>query len=182
MNLESLMLAFGVGWAVWVLMRIHRKRKAAQQAARDGNAPAAAGSGAIPAARREPGQMPRLGEPGTIAFNQIKALQRNGFTPDRQWSREEAALILDAVAYLRIVCRDVSDPEDGPPPLEVQNDLLRFILTQQDLRDHVRKWGEEIREGGGNPIDAADADDPPALPRNNQYRSVAGKAEAFLAG
>lgn len=181
MNLESIMLAFGVGWAVWVLMRIHRRRKAMQQPARDdapAQRPAASPSAA---ARREQATMPRVGEPGSLTFNQIKALQRNGFTPDRSWSREEAALILDAVGYLRIVCRSVAESEDGPPPLEIQNELLRFILTQQDLREYVRKWGEDLRREGCNPIEAAEEVPPPSLARNNQYERVAAKAGAFLA-
>jgi hypothetical protein len=179
MNLESLMLAFGVGWAVWVLMRIHRKRKALQQARKDGTAPAPAATTAA-AAAREQASMPRVGEPGTLTFNQIKTLQRNGFTPDKQWSREEAALILDAVAYLRIVCRDVAADDDDLPPLEIQNELLRYILTQQDLRDYVRKWGEDMREAGREPIEEADRDVTPELARNNQFDRIAAKAREFL--
>ena len=98
MNVESIMLAFGVGWAVWVLMRIHRRRKAMQQTARDGTARAPADVRSAPPARREQGAMPRVGEPGTVSANQIRALQRNGFTPDRNWSREEAALAPDPAA------------------------------------------------------------------------------------
>jgi len=181
MSPETLMLAFGFGWAIWVLMRMHRKRKAMQQAAReDGAEGGAARAGGAPPARREPGAMPRLGKPGTLTFNQIKTLQRNGFAPDRNWSREEAALILDSVAYLRSVCRTIADRADGPPPLEVQNELLRYILTQQDLRDYVRKWGEARREEGGDPLAEADDETPPALPRNNQFDRVAAKAEEFL--
>ena len=181
MNLESIMLAFGVGWAVWVLMRLHRRRKAMQQAQRDGKLTSAASPSPAPAAGgNQQAAMPRVGKPGSITFNQIKSLQRNGFTPDRQWSREEAALILDAVAYLRIVCRTVAESDDGPPPLEVQNELLRYILTQQDLRDFVRKWGDDLRTGGNEPIEDAENDPPPAIPRNRQFDRVAEKADQFL--
>lgn len=183
MNLESIMVAFGVGWAVWMLMRLHRRRKAVQQARRDGTAPEAASPSSPSASSAAAGKqatMPRVGTPGSITFNQIKLLQRNGFVPDRQWSREEAALILDAVAYLRIVCRTVAESDDGPPPLEVQNELLRYILTQQDLRDFVRKWGEDLRAEGDNPIEDAETDSPPAIPRNRQFDRVAAKADQFL--
>lgn len=182
MNPETLMLAFGFGWAIWVLMRIHRKRKAAQQAKRDGGQASVGGQNERrnAEARRDPGSMPRLGKPGTVTFNQIKALQRNGFAPDRGWSKEEAALILDAVAYLRIVCRSIAGPTDGPPPLEIQNDLLRYILTQQDLRDYVRKWGDDRRSQGRDPLAEAEEDQIPALARNNQFDRVAAKAQEFL--
>lgn len=179
MSAETLMLAFGFGWAIWVLVRIHRRRQAAQHARQDEPRDVATAARSPPV-RRDPDTMPRVGQPGTITFNQIKALQRNGFAPDRQWSREEAALILDTVAYLRIVCRNVADSEDGPPPLEVQNELLRFILTRQDLRDYVRKWGEDRRDEGRDPLAEAEEEVAPTLPRNNQFDSVAAKAQQFL--
>lgn len=183
MSAETLMLAFGFGWAIWVLIRIHRRRQAAQQARQDEPQDAATSRTAAmrgAPARHEPDTMPRLGQPGTVTFNQIKALQRNGFAPDRQWSREEAALILDTVAYLRTVCRNVADSADGSPPLEVQNELLRFILTRQDLRDYVRKWGEDRRDEGRDPLAEAEEEEVPDLPRNHQFDSVAAKAREFL--
>ena len=70
--------------------------------------------------------MPRLGTPGTITRDQIK-LKDNDFTPERQWSKEEAQLILDTVTYLRAVIYMVS--EEASPPIEVQNEILKFILT-----------------------------------------------------
>jgi hypothetical protein len=121
-------------------------------------------------------EMPRIGKPGTISFNQISALQRNNFEPDKNWSREEAYIILDAVKYLRAVCRDVGDQEDGPPPLEIQNALLRFVLTEQDIRDYVRKWGDGRREEGFDEL----SDDEPVLPRNNQYSRVEAEAKRYL--
>ena len=120
--------------------------------------------------------MPRIGSPGTITFNQIQALKRNSFSPDRTWSKEEAALILDAVTYLRAVCRMIASEDDGPPPLEVQNALLVVILTTEDVRDSVRKWGEERRAAG---IDEF-AGDEPELMRNNQFERVARAARKYL--
>ena len=167
MNPETLVILVGFIWGALVLFRIHKRRQEnlkktpVQPAARPATA------------RRE---MPRIGEAGSVTFNQIQALRRNNFTPDKSWSREEAALILDAVKYLRAVCRDVSDADDGPPPLEVQNALLRYILTEQDIRDYVRKWGEGRRRAGLGDY----GEDEPILSRNNQYARVEGEARKYL--
>ena len=83
-------------------------------------------------------------------------------------------MIVDAVIYMRAVCRDIAGSDDGPPPLEVQNALLRFILTDQDLRDYVRKWGETRRDEG------TEDDDDPALMRNNQYERIAEAARRHI--
>ena len=165
MDPNTLAIAVVVGIVMWVMMRRRRQ---------SGNA-----RGTTAAARRpeeKPRTMPRVGTPGSITFNQIQALKQNNFTPDKSWSREEAALILDAVAYLRAVCRAVAGDEDGLPPLEVQNELLRTVLTTEDVREYVRKWGEERRAAG---IDEF-ADDEPELPRNNQFEHVAKAARKFL--
>ena len=150
-----------------VLYRIHKRR----QVNRGKSAPV------MPPPRNSAPEMPRIGEPGSITFNQIQALRRKSFTPDKNWSREEAAMILDAVKYLRAVCRDVADSDDGPPPLEIQNHLLRFVLTQQDIRDYVRKWGDDRR---AQDLDE-DADDEPTLARNNQYERLEAEARKFMA-
>lgn len=167
MNIESLLFAFAVGWGIWMLIRIHRKRGGGRGALVDDRKPEQQQNTAR--------EMPRIGEPGTITENQARALRRNNFAPDKQWSFEEAALVLDAVVYLRTVCRDVADKDDGPPPLEIQNELLRLILTEQNLRDYIRKWGETRREEG------SDTDDDPDLPRNNQYDRVVEAAREHLA-
>ena len=59
--------------------------------------------------------------------------------------------------------------------LVVQNALLLFILTDQDLRDYVRKWGETRRDEG------AEDDDDPELMRNNQYDRVVDAARKHIA-
>ncbi len=160
------MIAFGFGWGAWILYRIHQRRSSKAD-------PAQALVAKPPA---EQAEMPRVGTPATLTFNQIKALQDNDFTPDKNWSKEEAALILDAVKYLRTVCHDISDDEDGDPPLEIQNALLRFILTEQDIRDFVRKWGEDRRAQGLPDY----AEDEPELARNGQYARVSAEAQKFL--
>ncbi len=167
MTAETLVLAFAFGWGAWILYRIHQRRRS-----RDN--PTGGIVEAVP--ERKPREMPRIGEPGSITFNQIQELKRNSFTPDRNWSKEEAALILDSVSYLRAVCRDIAGDEDGPPPLDVQNELLRFILTEQDVREHIRKWGEGRREAGGGDYD----DDLPDLPKNRQYDRVRNHASRFF--
>lgn len=168
MSAETLVLAFAFGWGVWILYRIHQRRQSRKD-------PASAIAPRQP--EPQPRAMPRVGEPATITFNQIQELRRNNFTPDRNWSREEAALILDAVKYLRTVCRDIAGDEDGPPPIDIQNELLRFILTEQDIREYVRKWGIDRRDAGAPDYDD---DDEPDLPRNNQYDRVATRARKYL--
>lgn len=169
MDPTTLVIVFAFAWGGLVLYRIHKRRTAAEaERKKAGEAPEPA--------RPVQNTMPRLGTPGSITYNQTRALQRNNFAPDRNWSREEAALILDALKYLRTVCRDVAGDDDGPPPLEIQNALLRLILTGQDLRDHVRKWGEDRRAAGGGDYD----DDEPVLARNDQYARVAAEARKFL--
>ena len=142
MDTESLVILIGFMWGAYMLFKIHKRRQQTKDPA----------AGLV--ARREAQQreMPRVGEPGSITFNQIKVLQQNNFDPDKEWSREEANLILDSVKYMRAVCRDVGDEDDGPPPLEIQNAMLRFILTEQDIRDYVRKWGDDRREAGFDAI------------------------------
>jgi len=153
-------------WGAYMLYKIHKRR---QQT----NDPAA---GLVAPQRSQPREMPRLGEPGSITFNQIKAMQQNNFDPDKSWSREEANLILDSAKYLLAVCRDVGNEDDGPPPLEIQNSLLKFILTEQDIRDYVRKWGEDRRDKGLDEF----SDDEPVLPQNNQYSRVVSEAKRYL--
>ena len=111
--------------------------------------------------------MPRIGTPGTITDEQINALKDNSFGPTKEWSFEEAALILDSVTYLRGVCKGVLGNEQ--PPLELQNELLAFILEDQDLHDYVRRWGEDRRKAGVNGKVTK-------LKHNNQFKRVAKKA------
>ncbi|MEC7490195.1 MAG: hypothetical protein VYA17_11475 [Pseudomonadota bacterium] len=87
----------------------------------------------------EQGSMPRIGQSGTITREQIKLLKESDFEPSRLWSKEEAQLILDTVTYLRSVIYIVTNEDD--PPIEVQNNVLKFILTDDSLREHVYEWG-----------------------------------------
>ncbi len=168
MDAETLIIVAGFMWVAWILLGIHKRRKANAEHPADTILPK------VPSDKER--AMPRFGEAGTISFNQIQALRANSFTPDKNWSREEAALILDAVKYQRAVCRDVGDRDDGAPPIEIQNELLRYILTQQDLRDYVRKWGEDRRTDGFDEF----SDDEPVLVQNNQYRRIEAEARKFI--
>ncbi len=168
MSTESLIIGFAIVWGLWMLFRIHRSRGARRSLFADKPTATAAAKDADARA------MPRLGKPGTVTPNQARMLRFNNFVPDKQWSFEEAALILDALTYLRAVCRDVAGEEDAPAPLKVQNELLRLILTDQDLRDYVRRWGERRREEG------AGEDDMPTLTPNLQFERIAAKAREYL--
>lgn len=166
MNSETLLIGFAFLWGLLILYRIHKRRSSKANP-----------TGAIAEkSTRRMREMPRMGTNGSITFNQTLALRRNNFTPDKNWSQEEAALILDSVKYLHCVCRDLTEEENDAPPLVVLNELLRFILTADDIREHVRKWGEGRREDGFDDY----ADDEPELPRNQQYERVAAEAQKFF--
>lgn len=171
MSTESLIIGFAVAWGVWILLRIHRSRGARRSLFADKTTATAKDATAKDTAARS---MPRLGKLGTMTPNQARTLKFNNFATDKQWSFEEAALILDALTYLRAVCRDMAGEEDGPAPLKVQNELLRLILTDQDLRDYVRRWGERRREEG------AEEDEFPTLTPNQQFERIAAKAREYL--
>lgn len=123
-----------------------------------------------PVAPPAPRTMPRIGQAGTITEEQIDALQRESFTPSTEWSFEEAALVLDAVTYLRAVCAETIGVRE--PDVGVQNELLALILSDEDLRNHVRKCGAARRAAGV-------ADTPPELRRNHQFERVAAAARRF---
>jgi len=169
MNLETSLVVVALIWGGWVLLKIHRRRQNMN------NPIHTIISSPKKAVKNE---MPRLGKPGTLNYDQIKELQKNNFEPDKNWSKEEADLILDAVAYLRCVCRDISgeETEQNSPPIEIQNELLRFILTEQDIREYVRKWGETRRVTSKN----KPTNDKPILEMNNQYVRVRDLALGFF--
>ena len=166
MDAQTIMVAFGFAWGAWIIYRIHKRRSGRAEP----TAPLVSKSKAEQAA------MPRIGEPGTMTFNQRKELQDNSFTPDNNWSQEEADLILDGVKYLRLVCSEISSQNDGEPPLEIQNALLKFILTEQDIRDHIRKLGKDSRDH-----EMGDSSKNELQPiQNNQYDRVKTEAQKYL--
>jgi len=129
--MESLIFALVIGLTVYLFMRRLRLVKRKKQL----EASEAQTSGS----QSEQGSMPRIGQSGTITREQIKLLKESDFEPSRLWSKEEAQLILDTVTYLRSVIYIVTKEDD--PPIEVQNNVLKFILTDDSLREHVYEWG-----------------------------------------
>ena len=150
---ESLIFALVVAFTVYLFMR--RMRIMKEQRRRRAEIPS------DDAVQDDAATMPRLGQPGTITREQIRFLKQNNFEPSRMWSREEAQLVLDALIYLRTIIHDVTGETDAP--IEIQNHLLRFILTEEELRDYVREWGlNRTREEEENAV----------LERNEYYTQV----------
>lgn len=132
--MDSLLVAFAIGLVVWLLMRraVYARARRQMEARR--------GAGPGPAEDADATRsMPRIGVPGTVTRDQLARLRRFNFEPSRVWSREEAQLILDAVAYLRAAVRQ--ETGDSDPPVEIQNEVLRQILTDEALREAVQDWG-----------------------------------------
>ncbi len=148
--MESLIFAAVIGLTVYLFMRrmkaLKTKKRLQAEEAERGGPP------------EDPGSMPRLGTPGTITREQIKWLKDNDFEPSRLWSKEEAKLILDCVTYLRSVIYMTTDEAD--PPIDVQNHLLKFILTDDDLREFVYEWGlDRTRDEDTAPQPVLDRDE-----------------------
>ena len=167
--MDSILLGILVALVVWIFMR----RRQANGEGLFGRLFAGSRSKVGAKCHPKQGEMPRIGTPGTIKDEQINALKSNFFEPSKEWSFEEAALILDGVTYLRGVCKEVLGKEH--PPIEVQNGLLAFILVNQDLRDYVRKWGEDFRKAGVK-------GEATRLKQNKQFKRVAKKANDLAEG
>ena len=153
--MNSIIVALLVGLATWIFIKAAQKTR--QRGVVSDNS-----------SMVKQKEMPRIGTPGTITERQISLLKKNFFTPAKDWSFEEAALILDATVYLRQVSEDV--PGSQNQHLKLQNELLNFILADQDLREYVLKWGNDRRQKGlsGGKI---------ALTRNRQFARVAEAAK-----
>lgn len=124
--MDNFVLAIAVAVVVWLFVR--RARVSRQRQAERQRHVAANEEGA-------PKSMPRIGRQGTITSAQLQALKDNEFEPSRHWSQEEAQLILDSLKYLRAVIRDVTG--ETAAPLEVQNQVLGFILGDDELREFI---------------------------------------------
>ena len=157
--MDSLLVAFAVGLVIWLMMRrIVQQRARQRMAVRPGGAGV---SGKAPAGRRT---MQRIGTPGTVTRAQMAELRAHHFEPSRHWSREEAQLILDTVSYLRAVIAEEIGDDD--PPIEIQNEVLGFILTDDALREAVLDWSLNRARADE---DAAEEDPP----RDETYARVA---------
>ncbi len=170
--MDSLLIAVAVGVVIWLLMRRAAYARARRQMAARQQPAGAEAAAASPGGEKS---MPRFGVPGTITRDQMTELRALEFEPMREWSKEEAQLILDTVVYLRAVIFD--ETGDPDPPHEVQNTLLGFILTDEELREAILEWSlnrtREEEEESGRLI----------LPRDETYERVADEiAELWEAG
>ncbi len=159
--MESVLLAVVVGLAVWLFMRNARAMRARRRRPAEPPVDSAVAGEDAPATK----SMPRFGVAGTITRQQIAALREMDFEPARQWSNEEARLIMDSVTYLRAAIRVVTG-ESGAP-IEIQNKILALILGDEGLRDSVLDWGlNRTRE-------EEDAGDDVELPDDETFERIA---------
>lgn len=128
-GMESILLGLLVALLVWLVMR---QRRVPPSAARPVEPSAHSGK-----------TMPRIGTPGTATRAQLERLRAFHFEPSSHWSREEAQLILDTVVYLRAAIEQVTG--ERQPTEALQNQVLVFILSDEALRGHLLRWGEERR-------------------------------------
>ncbi len=123
--MDSFILAIVVAVFVWLFMRrmrMKRQQQMQRQAMQGEEQP-------------ENKTMQRIGQAGSMTSAQSKALKALEFEPARQWSKEEAQLILDAVDYLRVVIRNETGEKNTP--LEIQNKVLGFILQDEEMREYL---------------------------------------------
>jgi len=167
--MNSILLGIVVALAVWIFIKLRQGNSGGFF----GRLFSHSGSQAGPNLTEQQREIARFGTPGTITDEQLNDLRRNLFTPSKEWSFEEAALILDAVTYLRGVLREVLGKEQQP--IALQNKLLVFILESQDLHDYVRKWGADRRKAGikGKAT---------RLKHNNQFERIAKIATELTEG
>jgi len=161
--MDSIILGILFALAVWIFM----KQRQGNSKGLFGGLLTGSRSQGQPKPPQRQREIPRIGTPGTITDEQIDALKQNFFEPSKKWSFEEASLTIDSVTYLRGVCKEVLGNEQ--PPFELQNELLAFILQNQDLRDYVRKWGEDRRQEGIK-------EKATKLKQNHQFKRIAKKA------
>jgi hypothetical protein len=104
-------------------------------------------------------QMPRIGKPGSATDQQVEALMEARVVPAppcrdlHDYSAEEAAAILDAIAFARAVASQVTGGEDEDAPSEIltelHNDLVATTLADDELREFALRWA---RSGQPRPI------------------------------
>jgi hypothetical protein len=97
-------------------------------------------------------EMPRTGRPGTATDEQVEALMALRIVPAppcrdlHDYSREEAAAILDAIAFAREAASQVTGGEDEEAPPEaltaLLNDLVGETLSDDELRNFALRWAK----------------------------------------
>ena len=118
---ESLIFALVIALTVYLFIRRLRlmkqqKKMQAEEEAHGGEPP------------EDPSSMPRLGTPGTITREQMKQLKDNDFTPERQWSTEEAQL---ARAY-----KTPRHPAGSQPCIVNEDTALLLAYREQSVFSH----------------------------------------------
>lgn len=104
-------------------------------------------------------EMPRTGRPGTATDEQVEALMALRVVPAppcrdlHDYSREEAAALLDAIEFAREAAAQVTGGEDEEAPPEaltaLLNDLVATTLSDDELRAFALRWA---RSGKPTPI------------------------------
>jgi hypothetical protein len=150
--MNGIILGIVVAFIVWLSIRSGRRMKEKKTRLKS---------------EAEKKTIPRIGTAGTITKEQAEELRKNNFEPLKDWSFEEAALMLDTTTYLRAVFSEAAGLKDSP--LEMQNELLVFILDDEQLRDHVRNWGEERRNRGTD-------NEVAELPHDAEFECIATEA------
>lgn len=151
------LLAWLVSFVLVLVMPWRWFRRRPRPAATDQAPEQAAGAIAEPDATWP--QMPRIGKPGTATDDQVEAMMDARIVPAHpcrdlhDYSAEEAAAFLDAVAFARAVARQVTGGEDehAPPEVltELLNDIVATTLADEALRDFALRWA---RGGQVTPI------------------------------
>lgn len=157
--MSSVLLGIAVALFTWLFLRQVRARVAQRRRARHAEA---AGTQKT---------MPRVGTPGTVTKEQIQRLKALHFHPSRDWSAAEAELVLDTVAYLRAVITQLQG--NGDASEEVQNRILAFILSDDELRAYLLAWGRDRR-------DKDDGAAPISLEQSEQFERIAAFARSSL--
>jgi len=107
-------------------------------------------------AGRGPPQMPRIGKPRTATDDQVEALMEARIVPAppcrdlHDYSTEEAAAILDAIAFARATATQVTGGEDSDAPpdalTDLLNDLVATTLADDELRAFAQRWARGGRQ------------------------------------
>jgi hypothetical protein len=97
-------------------------------------------------------EMPRTGRPGTATDEQVEALMAWRVVPAppcrdlHDYSREEAAAILDAIEFAREAAAQVTGGEDEQAPPEaltaLLNELVAETLSDDELRAFALRWAK----------------------------------------
>lgn len=152
--MDSIALGITVFLAAWFFVK--RFKKKSSDAARP----------SVETNRAQARSMPRIGTPGSVRKDQRERLKAEGFEPSTHWSMEEADLVLGTVVYLRGVWNKAVSKQTAP--VEIQNHLLAYILTDPEMREYIRRWSIETKDKG--------SESKSAFPRTKIFERVASEA------